>query len=158
MRIVSKLVTFIGCVAILASCARPKPLIYKDVQRVSFKKADLTSFTLKVDLKLYNPNKYALLLKDPLIGIYINDNHVGYASIDDKVTIPPADTFILPAQIRVDLLKAIPNAYQLMKNREITLRLDGSLKAGLRHHIGRGGIFIAIPVHYEGKQKIDIKL
>lgn len=144
--------------ALLSSCAQPKPLIYKDVDRISFKKADLTSFTLRVDLKLYNPNKYALLLKEPLIGIYINNKHLGYASVQEKVMIPAADTFILPAQIRVDLLNALPNAYQVMKNREITLRLDGSLKAGLRHHIGKGGVFIAIPVHYEGKQKIDIKL
>jgi LEA14-like dessication related protein len=144
--------------ALMASCAQPKPLIYKDVERVSFKKADFTSVTLKVELKLYNPNKYALMLKDPLLEIYINDKHVGYASIDDKLAIPARDTFIVPAMLRIDLLNAIPNAIQVIRNKEITLRVDGSLKAGIPHHVGKGGIFVGVPVHYEGKQKIDIKL
>lgn len=145
-------------IALLASCAQPKPLIYKDVERVSFKKADFTSVTLKVELKLYNPNKYALMLKDPTLEIYINDRHVGYASVDDKVAIPARDTFYVPALLRIDLLNAIPNAIQVIRNKEITLRVDGSLKAGIPHHVGKGGIFVGVPVHYEGKQKIDIKL
>ncbi len=143
---------------LLASCAQPKPLIYKNVEHVSFRKADLTSVTLKVELKLYNPNKYALMLKDPSLEIYINDRHVGFASVDDKVAIPARDTFYVPALLRIDLLNAIPNAIQVIRNKEITLRVDGSLKAGIPHHVGKGGVFIGVPVHYEGKQKIDIKL
>lgn len=151
-------VLVLATLVMLASCAQPKPLIYKDVERVSFRKADLTSVTLKVELKLYNPNKYALMLKDPTLEIYINDRHVGYASIEDKLVIPGRDTFIVPAVLRIDLLNAIPNAIQVIRNKEITLRVDGSLKAGIPHHVGKGGIFVGVPVHYEGKQQIDIKL
>lgn len=152
------LLLIISSVLLLASCARPKPLIYKDVERVSVRNAGLTSVTLKIEMKIYNPNKYSLLLKDPHIGVYINDKHLGDATIDDKYAMPANDTFLLPAIFTVDVLTVLPNAYQVIRNKEVTLRLDGSLKAGVRHHIGKGGIFIGLPVHYEGKQRIDIKL
>lgn len=149
---------FITALFVLASCARPKPIIYKDVERVSFQKADFSSVTIRVDLKLYNPNKYALVLKDPSLGIFIDGRYVGTATIDDRIVMPARDTFLLPALLRIDLLNAIPNAIEVIRKKEITLKVDGSLKGGIQYRASGGGIFFPIPVHYEGKQRIDIKL
>lgn len=106
---------------------------------------------LNIDLKLYNPNKYALMLKSSDVTVYIDKTHVGQAYLRDKQLIPAHDTFVLPVVLSVDLLHIIPNALQLLTKKEITLKLEGNVRAG------RHGIFMVLPVNYEGKQRIDIK-
>ncbi|PQJ08857.1 hypothetical protein CJD36_022195 [Flavipsychrobacter stenotrophus] len=137
---------------LLTACARPKDLIYRGVEHFGFKQSGITNTMLTVDLKLYNPNKYALMLKSSDVAVYINSSHVGQAYLRDKKLIPAKDTFILPVVLKVDLLHVIPNALQLLTKKEITLKLEGNIRAG------RHGIFMVLPVTYEGKQKIDIKL
>ena len=135
----------------LAACSRPKDLIYRGVEHFGFKQSGLTNSMVMVDLKLYNPNKYALMLKSSDVAVYIDNAHVGQAYLRDKQLIPAKDTFILPVVLNVDLLHVIPNALQLLTKKEITLKLDGNIRAG------RHGVFLVLPVNYEGKQKIDIK-
>jgi LEA14-like dessication related protein len=136
---------------LLTACAQPKDIIYRGVEHFGLKQSGLTNTMLIVDLKLYNPNKYALMLKASDVAVYINNNHVGQAYLRDKKLIPARDTFILPVVMSVDLLHVIPNAIQLLTKKEITLKLDGNIRAG------RHGIFMVLPINYEGKQKIDIK-
>lgn len=97
---------------------------------------------------MYNPNKYSLNLKNTDVDVFINEHHVGKALIRDKFRVPANDTFSLPILLRVDLMQVIPNAVQLLISKEITLKLSGIIRAG------KHGMYIKIPISYEGKQKI----
>ena len=58
--------------------------------------------------------------------------------------------FLLPLAITADLQSLVSNAFSLLtnNNKEVLVRLQGNVRAG------RGGVFIGVPVRYEGKQRI----
>jgi LEA14-like dessication related protein len=133
---------------LLTACSSPKELIYQDVK--NFKVMEI-SMQPKVglDVQFYNPNKSGLTLKDGDIDVFINDKFIGKATLDDKFEIDGLDTFLLPVILKADLNNIIPNALSLALNKEVKVKLKGSVKAGR-------GVFISIPVNYEGMQKLNV--
>jgi len=131
-----------------SACRQPKELIYQNVERFSLQQEGLNKTSLSLDLKLYNPNKYRMKIRDADMDILINGNSLGKMTVRENITIPGLDTFLLPVMITVDLQKALPNALQLLLNSLVDVKIQGALKAG------RHGLFINMPVNYETKQDI----
>jgi LEA14-like dessication related protein len=132
----------------LLSCKYPKNLEYKDIRHFKLQQAKFQQPKVTMDISLFNPNNYAMRLKQADIDVFINGNKVGKMQIPRAVHIPSRDTFVLPATLSVDLRNALPNALQLVMNSEVNIKLIGTVKAG------RHGIFITVPLNYEGKQDI----
>ena len=109
---------------------------------------------LSMDVLLFNPNRYPLKLKDADVNVFINGNKLGTMLLSECFPVPGLDTFSMPVTLDVDLKNVLPNALQLLMTPEVDIKLDGSVKAG------RHGIYINVPVQYEGKQDIrsSIKL
>ncbi len=68
--------------------------------------------------------------------------------VRDLFAVPGLDTFSMPVMLSVDLKNAVPNVLQLILNPEVDIKLAGTVKAG------RHGVYIKVPVNYEGKQDI----
>lgn len=135
-------------ILVVASCANPKDLVYQDVKNFSVKKISLNP-EVGMDVQFYNPNKYGMTLKDADINLYINNTLVGHAVMDEKFNVPAADTFLLPVKLITDLSGVFNNALSLMSNKEVTVKLQGSVKAGK-------GVLVRIPISYEGKKKLNV--
>ena len=101
-----------------------------------------------MDLRLFNPNKYPLKLKDADVDVFLNGNKLGTMLLSECFPVPGLDTFSMPVTLDVDLKNVLPNALQLLMNPEVDIRLEGSVKAG------RHGVYLNVPVHYEGKQDL----
>ena len=132
----------------ISSCRQPKDLVYQNVQNFKLKQAGLRQTEVSMDLRLFNPNNYGMKLKDADIDIYINGSKLGKMLVNDHFAVPGLDTFSMPVQLNVDLKNVLPNALQLLLNSEVDIKLAGTLKAG------RHGVYIRVPVNYEGKQDI----
>ncbi len=132
----------------LFSCANPKSLVYQDVKNFSIMTLSLHP-DIGMDLQFYNPNNFGVTLKDANIGLYINDKFIGNGSLQNTFHVPAADTFLLPVKLRADLTGLFAHAYSLLANREVTVRLEGSVKSGK-------GVFVTIPIHYEGTKKLNV--
>jgi len=130
------------------SCKAPKDLIYQNVQDFKLEKAGLEQTALSMDIRLYNPNNYTLKLKKADVDVYLNDTHLGKMSVKGKFAVRKLDTLTLPVVLDVELKNILPNALQLLMNSEVDIKLKGTLKAGRR------GVYINIPIDYEGKQDI----
>lgn len=133
---------------LLASCANPKDLVYRDVKNFSVNKVSLKP-EIGMDVEFYNPNNYGMTLKDANIDLYINDKLVGHAVMEDKFRVPADTTFLLPVKLTADLSSVISNALQLMSNDMVNVKLKGSVKAGK-------GVLINVPINYEGKKKLNV--
>ena len=135
-----------------AGCSQPKALVYKDLRNFRVQELNLQRATVVLDLLFYNPNKYGLSLKNGDLDAYFNNKYLGKATLDERTVIPARDTFLLPVSVTADLSKILTNALEVLtnSNAEVLVRLQGSVRAG------KGGIFIGIPVHYEGKQRIHL--
>jgi LEA14-like dessication related protein len=144
-----KISYFITLVILVSSaCHAPKDLIYVGVQNFNIGKAGLKQTVLSMDVQLYNPNNYRLKLKHADMDLFINNNRLGKINLNGKIPVPHLDTFLLPVTLDVDIAHALPNMLQLAFNSEVNVKLSGSVRAG------RHGIFITVPVSYEGKQDI----
>lgn len=134
----------------LESCSQPKALVYQDIQNFRVQKADLQQATIVTDLRFYNPNGYSLDLKDGDLKVYFGERYVGNAVLDERTKVPAKGTFLLPVSITAGLQSIFVNALDILTNKEVLVRLEGSIKAG------KGRIFVRVPVRYEGRQRIEL--
>lgn len=111
-------------------------------------KAGFSRATLGMQVTMYNPNKYGITLKQGDIDVYADGLLLGKLILNEKSRIPKRDTFSLPLLLSIDVLKVLPKSYQLLTAKQITLKLNGVMKAG------KYGLYVRMPVLYEGKQNI----
>jgi LEA14-like dessication related protein len=104
----------------------------------------------KMDLVYYNPNRMKLEMKSGEVDIYINGRFAGKSMLDTIISIPGKDTFSIPAKMNVEMKNAFPNALAMVLNDEVEVKLDGYVK------VGKGLIFINIPVRNTSKQKLNL--
>ena len=144
-------VAFLAIIILLlaaSSCRTPKDFVFRDVENFNISKGNLKQAQLSMDVRLYNPNNYRMKLKKADLDVFMSNDHLGKMNVAKKYTVPRMDTFLLPVTLDVDMQKVLPNALQLFLNSEVTVKLTGSVKAG------RHGVFVRVPVNYEGKQDI----
>lgn len=136
----------------LFSCAAPKEvrnLEYQEVKNFRLGKLDKNNPEVGMDVQFYNPNTFGLTLKDARIDLYINNSFIGKASIARSFSVPGQDTFLLPVTLVPEIKNVFPNVLHLLFNKEVDVRIQGSVKAGR-------GLFVTVPIHYEGRQKLNV--
>ena len=138
------------CLFGLSFCKRPKEPDYIDFQHLRLAKAGLDQSRITFDLRYYNPNDFRMQLKEAQVDVYFNDKFVGHSVLDTLIEIPKKDTFLIPVSMDVKLKNLLANAAQLLLNPDVNVRLNGNAR------VGKGGIFVNVPINYEGKQRIDI--
>lgn len=132
----------------MSSCANPRSLEYQDVKNFQLYELSLHP-QIGMDVQLYNPNDYEMTLKSADIKVYINDKLIGTTNLVSSYSVPANDTFLLPVKMTTDLSGIFSNALAILANKNVSVRLDGYIKAGRR-------IFINVPIHYSGKQKLNV--
>jgi LEA14-like dessication related protein len=139
-------------ILLASACRHPKELVYKDIQHFKLQNAGLQQSGVSLDIRMYNPNNYDMKLKDADVDVFINGNLLGKMCVNNQCSVPGLDTFLLPVTLNVDMKNAIPNAWQLLVKSDVDIKLAGTIRAGRR------GIYIKVPVNYEGKQDIRSSL
>lgn len=134
----------------LSGCAQPKPLVYQDVAGFQVSSADFNTVNMVVDLRFFNPNNYSLALKNGDLDAFINNIPLGKATLDERTVVPAYGTFILPVTLHANIRSILQNALDVLTNKDVLIRIDGTVRAG------KGGIFLSIPIHYTGTQKIKL--
>ncbi len=142
--IILSFLLFVSC----ASQRELQNLQYQEAKNFRLTKLDLNP-EVGMDLQFYNPNTFGLTLKDANIELFINNAPVGKAFITRSFHVPGRDTFLMPVTLSPDLNSTFPNALQLLFNKEVDIRLQGNVQAGR-------GVFLTIPVNYQGRQKLNI--
>ena len=132
------------------SCTRPKDIQYITQKNIRVEQHGFTDTRLGLDLVYYNPNGYAIELKNADVDVYVEDRYFGHSSLDTLFQIPKLDTFTMPVWVKVDTRNVLGNALGVLGLKEVKLRLEGTAK------VGRSGFFMTIPVRYEGMQQIKL--
>jgi LEA14-like dessication related protein len=138
-------VAFLFC-----ACAKPLAPKYLGYENFRLAKAGFGTNTLATDIKLYNPNGYPLQLKSADLDVYFNNNLLGHSSLDTLITLPAKDTTIIPLQMEAKAKDLLSNAFKVLLNPDVKVKITGSAKAG------RGGFFVNVPIDYEGTQHINL--
>src|SRR5215217_969258 len=91
---------FLGALLVLGSCGKPQPPKYLGYSNVRLEKAGLSNSVVAADIKFYNPNAYALKLKQADMDVFFNDRLVGHSVIDSLLTLPSRDTSFVPLRVQ----------------------------------------------------------
>jgi LEA14-like dessication related protein len=131
-------------------CSKPIQPTYLGYQNLRLGRVNGKSNVLMSDIKFYNPNKYALNVKQAEMDVYFNDRLLGHTSMSNMVSLPPMDTTLVPFTVEASATDILANAAQIFLNPNVQVRIQGNAKAG------RGGIFVNIPINYQGTQRIQL--
>ena len=137
---------------LVCSCSHPKALVYKDIQHFKLQSAGLQQSGVSLDIRMFNPNSYGITLKNADVDVFVNGTLLGKLCVNNQCSVPGLDTFLLPVTLNVDMKNVLPNALQMFLKSDVDIKLAGTIRAGRR------GIYMKVPVNYEGKQDIRSSL
>jgi LEA14-like dessication related protein len=110
----------------------------------------MSESVISADLRYYNPNNFRLKLKEGELDVSVNDTYMGHSKLDTLLEIPRLDTFSIPVKLKVDVKTLLSKAASVLLTNEMVVKLDGNAK------LGKSGIYFNVPIHYEGKQRLDL--
>lgn len=115
-------------------------------------KMDFQQVVIVANMRFYNPNNYGLTLKNGDLDAYLNNKYLGKAEIDERVSVPANNEFLMPVTLTANLPALLKDAFDLLslQKSDVLVRLQGNVRAG------KGGVFINVPVSYEGKQRLQL--
>ncbi|MBS1565981.1 MAG: LEA type 2 family protein [Bacteroidetes bacterium] len=133
----------------LTGCSRPEAPVFQSLANLELKDPGMKESTVSADVRYYNPNGYPLKFKKGELSVYINDHFVGKSELDTLIVIPARDTFSIPVSMKLKMQDLLSNTLGLLLTHELGIKLEGYAR------LGRSGIFINVPIHYEGRQKVE---
>ena len=131
-------------------CSKPLQPRYLGYQNLRLGRVGAKNNVIMSDIKFYNPNKYALTVKQAEMDVYFNDRLLGHTSMTNLVSLPPMDTTLVPFTVQASVTDLLANTAQIFLNPNVRVRVQGNAKAG------RGGFFVNIPINYQGTQRIQL--
>jgi LEA14-like dessication related protein len=135
---------------IIIGCSKPKDIQYLDVGNFKMDEIGLGKSVISADLRFYNPNNFKMKMKDGSVDLSINNRFVGHSNLDTLLDIPKKDTFLIPLKMEVDMKSVLSNALNVLLSDGMDVKLDGNAK------LGKAGIYFNVPIHYQGKQKLNL--
>ena len=115
----------------VASCITYREIEFIDVHSISFSKENGCS-PICADLKVYNPNRYSISVKDVDVEARLNGKKIGNVVNIEKVKLLKQDSMDIHLTFQSDaqqILTSLVNSLGFLLGKPQNLSLSGSLKA-----------------------------
>lgn len=142
------LLTALSGALLFGACSKPEPPEFIGVEEFKVINMGLTESTLGLQVRMFNPNKTSMQIKNADIDIFINETKLGRSVLDSTINIPKRDTFFIPLEVKVQTLSGATKLLQSLQDKSINFRVSGNAK------LGKAGVFVNYPLLYEGRQKL----
>jgi LEA14-like dessication related protein len=136
---------------VLSSCgsANVKEPEYRDIREVRLIELGLLQSTAGIDLIYYNPNNFGVQVAEARGDVYIDNVYLGRFGLGEKVQVKKRAEFIVPAIIKLDMIGAIKNQRDLLKKKEVLVRIEGMAR------VKKSGLSRDVPIKFESMQNIE---
>ncbi len=136
---------------VLSSCgsADVKEPEYRDIREVRLIELGLLQSTAGIDLIYYNPNNFGVQVAEARGDVYIDNVYLGRFGLGEKVQVKKRSEFIVPAIIKLDMIGAVKNQRDLLKKKEVLVRIEGMAR------IKKSGLSRDVPIKFESMQNIE---
>lgn len=143
--------TLLIAVIVLSSCgsANVKEPEYRDIREVRLIELGLLQSTAGIDLIYYNPNNFGVQIAEARGDVYIDNVYLGRFGMGEKVQVRKRAEFIVPAIIKLDMIGAIKNQRDLLKKKEVLVRIEGMAR------VKKSGLSRDVPIKFESMQNIE---
>ena len=136
----------------LSSCHSFQPLQFRRIQNLKVAKWDFSRPTVTADVVYYNPNNFGFEFKGGSVDLHLDSLWLGHTDLETTIRVDPHSEFTVTLPIQLDLQRLLKNGLQTYLNRQVDVRVDGTVKGS------KAGIPKKFPIHYEGKQELDLNL
>ena len=113
---------------VLLSCSTPEGFEYKGLNNVKVNNVGFEYLDLSLNLVYFNPNNFKVDLKKVDCDVYIDNRYLGKYALDTLMHIPKKQNFELPSRMRVSTGGIFKNAFSLLMNKEVLIKVKGKLK------------------------------
>jgi LEA14-like dessication related protein len=136
---------------VLSSCgsADVKEPEYRDIREVRLIELGLLQSTAGIDLIYYNPNNFGVQVAEARGDVYIDNIYLGRFGLGEKVQVKKRSEFIVPAIIKLDMIGAVKNQRDLLKKKEVLVRIEGMAR------VKKSGLSRDVPIKFESMQNIE---
>ncbi|MGZ5221909.1 MAG: hypothetical protein ACXWC7_17620 [Chitinophagaceae bacterium] len=136
---------------VLSSCgsANVKEPEYRDIREVRLIELGLLQSTAGIDLIYYNPNNFGVQVAEARGDVYIDNIFLGRFGLGEKVQVKKRSEFLVPAIIKLDMIGAVKNQRDLLKKKEVLVRIEGMAR------VKKSGLSRDIPIKFESMQNIE---
>lgn len=138
---------------VLFGC-KPKDLQYLSVDHVEVVKLGYPNTRLKMQVTCLNPNPYALKLESLDTEVYLDEKHLGKATLEKPIAVPRKDTFQIPVLLEVKtgaaLTQALKIATTLPDSASSWISLEGNAR------INKSGIVLTYPIKYRDRKTLKL--
>ena len=119
------------------------------MEKFRIKNLGIQQTTIGFSVTYYNPNNFGVTVKQTEADIYMDSVYLGKFIQDSTVGVNKNAEFSIPLTGSISLQTALQMDLQNIGERDVLLKADGSVK------VGKAGIFVNKPIHYEGMHKIE---
>ena len=139
---------FWGLAALHFSCKSFKEPTFQGIENVQLGKMGPGESSFTLDMHYFNPNRSGLKMKEAEGDAWMDGNYLGHFTMDTLINIPGNNDFRLPIKFKASMGQLLKNSFAAMLGKESLLKVEGKAR------VGKGGIFIRYPIHYEGKHNL----
>ncbi|GAB4092016.1 hypothetical protein GCM10028786_09420 [Flaviaesturariibacter terrae] len=144
--------TILAALPLLSGCTRIKDPEFRRVDHFGVRKLGFEETTVGFSATYFNPNNFGVSVKEAVIDVRVDTVYLGQFRQPAEVAVQNLSEFSIPLEGTIGLQKALRFDLPGLLGKTVTLRADGSVK------VGKAGIFISKPIHYEGRQTISADL
>ncbi len=116
----------------LSSCLNIAPLSIGKIESVNIQNFENQSLTLKISLRVVNPNNLKFKIKDNNLDLFLNGKEIGTATVKEVVIIngksEDVHNFILDASFSKVALAGIIGVSSLFNSKPLELKIKGEVK------------------------------
>lgn len=105
--------------------------------------------TVGFSITYFNPNNFGVSVKEAEADVYVDSTYLGRFTQDSTVDVRGISEFSIPFSGNISLQTALSINLDSLAYKEVLLKADGSVK------VGKAGIYVTRPVHYEGMHRLD---
>lgn len=128
----------------LSSCSRPQAAEYRGVEHFRFMGMQGNTAQVKMDLKMYNPNAFAVSVSELEATCRMDGHEAGNARLDTAVMLGARSEVLIPVTAQLEIRDLLSKGLSLLLGNGIPYEVQGTAKAG------RGKLSWKIPFAHQG--------
>src|SRR6476620_3389683 len=131
------------------SCKEVKDPEFRKVDEFGLRNLSLQDATVGFNVTYFNPNDFGVTVKEAEADIYLDSTYMGKFTQDTAIEVRKQSDFTIPFSGTVPLRKAMELNLESLSQKDILLKAEGNVK------VGKAGIYVSRPIHYQGLHRLD---
>lgn len=131
------------------SCSKIREPEFRRVDNFRVVNVGFTQARVAFNVTYFNPNNFGVSVREAAADVFVDTVHLGKFTQDSTVQVQGISEFSIPLTGTVTMQDIMKLRIQDLAQREVLLKADGQVK------VGKAGIFVTKPFHYQGLHRLE---